>query len=89
MTPESAIDLLRRAFIVTGTVAGPMVFAALIVGVLVGVLQAATQINEASVSFVTKLIAVILTFAILGSWSLQQLVDYTTRAFQSISTVVK
>ena len=89
MTPESAIDLLRRAFITTGTVAGPMVLAALVVGVFVGVLQAATQINEASVSFVTKLIAVILAFAIIGSWSLQQLVDYTSRAFASIANVVQ
>ncbi len=89
MSPEAAIDLLRTAFLTTGTVAGPMVFVALIVGVVIGVLQAATQINEASVSFVTKLIAVILTFAIVGGWSLQQLVDYTTRAFQSIANVVQ
>lgn len=89
MTPESAIDLLQKAFITTGTVAGPMVFAALVVGVIIGVLQAATQINEASVSFVTKLLAVIVTFALIGAWSLQQLVDYTTRSFESISTVVK
>lgn len=89
MTPEGAIDLLRTAFITTGTIVGPMVFVALVVGVMIGVMQAATQINEASVSFVTKLIAVIVTFAIVGAWSLQQLVDYTTRAFQSLATVVQ
>lgn len=89
MTPEGAIDLLRNAFLTTGTVVGPMVLAALVVGVLIGVLQAATQINEASVSFVTKLIAVILVFAFMGAWCLQQLVDYTARSFQSIATVVK
>jgi len=88
MTPEGAIDLLRNAFLTAGTVAGPMVVAALIVGVLVGVLQAATSINEASVSFVVKLLAVIATFALFGAWSLQLLVDYTATAFSSISTLV-
>ena len=89
MTPEGAIDLLRNAFLTTGIVAGPMVMAALIVGVLIGVLQAATSINEASVSFVVKLLAVIATFALFGAWSLQLLVDYTATAFSSISTVVQ
>lgn len=89
MTPEGAIDLLRNAFLTTGIVAGPMVVAALIVGVLIGVLQAATSINEASVSFVVKLLAVILTFALFGAWSLQLLVDYTATAFSSISTIVQ
>jgi len=89
MTPETAIDLLRRAFIATGIVAGPMVIAALIVGLVVGVAQAATQVNEASVSFVTKLLAVVITFGLFGAWSLQQLVDYTARAFESIANVVQ
>lgn len=89
MTPEGAIDLLRNAFLTAGTVAGPMVLAALFVGVLVGIAQAATSINESSISFVVKLLAVIVTFAAFGAWSLQQLVDYTTSAFSSISTVVQ
>ncbi len=89
MTPEFAVDLLRNAFFVAGIASGPMVMAALIVGVAVGVMQAATQINEASVSFVTKLIAISITFVVVGAWSLQQLVDYTTRAFSSISTIVQ
>lgn len=89
MTPQAAIDLLRSAFITAGTVAGPMVLAALLVGVLIGIVQAATSINEASVSFVTKLLAVIVTFAMVGAWSLQQLVDFTEHSFNSISTIVR
>lgn len=89
MTTEGAIDLLRRAFIVTGIVSGPMIAAALIVGLIVGVLQAATQINEASISFVAKLLAVVITFALFGAWTLQELVDFTARSFTSISSVVQ
>ncbi len=89
MTTEAAIDMLRRAFITTGIVAGPMIAAALVVGLIVGVLQAATQINEASVSFVTKLLAVVATFALFGAWTLQVLADYTARSFVSITQVVQ
>jgi flagellar biosynthetic protein FliQ len=62
---------------------------ALLMGLLVGVLQAATQVNEASISFVTKLIAVGVTFAVLGSWTVQKLVDYTSRTISSISNVTR
>ena len=89
MSSEAAIDLLRNAFFVAGVACGPMVLAALVVGVFVGVIQAATQVNEASVSFVTKLVAISATFVIVGGWSLQQLVDYTTQAFASIANVVQ
>lgn len=89
MTTEGAIDLLRNTFIITGIVAGPMILAALIVGFIVGVLQAATQINEASISFVTKLLAVTVTFALFGAWSLEQLVTFAERTFSSLPTVVR
>jgi flagellar biosynthesis protein FliQ len=89
MTTEGAIDLLRRAFWIAALVAGPMVIASLIVGVIVGVMQAATQINEASVSFVLKLLAVTVTFALAGAWSLEQLVTYTRTSFQSLETIVR
>lgn len=89
MTTEGAIDLLRKAFITAGIVAGPMILAALVVGLLVGVLQAATQINEASIAFVVKLLAVIVTFGIVGAWSLEQLLAFTSHSFTSMADVVK
>lgn len=89
MTTEGAIDLLSRAFLTAGIISGPMILAALVVGLVVGVLQAATQINEASISFVTKLLAVVVTFALFGAWTLHQLVDYAARSFASIATVVQ
>jgi flagellar biosynthetic protein FliQ len=64
-------------------------FAAQVAGLIVGVLQAATQVNEASISFVSKLIAVGFTFALLGSWSMNQLVEYTSRTIQSIADVTR
>ena len=89
MTTDGAVELFRNAFMIAAMVAGPPLFAALLVGLIVGVLQAATQVNEASISFVSKLLAVGLTFALLGSWSVRQLVDYTGRTIASISEVTR
>ncbi len=89
MTTDGAIELLLGVIVAWLKMAGPMLIAALLVGVLVGVLQAATQINEASISFLTKLFAVGLVIVALGSWSARQLVEYTTRTISSISNVVQ
>jgi flagellar biosynthetic protein FliQ len=89
MTVDGAVELFTRAFIAAMKFAGPMVLVALAVGVVVGILQAATQVNEASVSFGAKLLAVGITFAALGSWTLRQFVDYTSRTLASISDIVR
>ncbi|HSU41569.1 MAG TPA: flagellar biosynthetic protein FliQ [Polyangiaceae bacterium] len=89
MTVDGAVELFTRAFIAAVKFAGPMLLVALVVGVVVGILQAATQVNEASVSFGAKLLAVGITFAALGSWTLRQFVDYTSRTLASISDIVR
>lgn len=89
MTTDGAVELFRNAIMIAALVGGPPLLAALIVGLIVGVLQAATQVNEASISFVSKLLAVGLTFAVLGSWTMKQLVDYTARTISSISDVTR
>jgi len=89
MTIDGAVELFRNAIFVTALVAGPALAVALIMGLIVGVLQAATQVNEASISFVTKLLAVGVTLVVLGSWTMTQLVDYTSRTIQSISDVTR
>lgn len=89
MTTEGAIDLLRKTFITAGIVSGPMILAALVVGLIVGVLQAATQVNEASISFVVKLLAVVVTFGLFGAWSLEQLLAFASHSFSSMADVVK
>ena len=89
MTPDSVNDLIIRALIVGMKIAGPILIVTLIVGLVIGVLQAATQINEASISFVGKLLAVMVTLMVLGSWSLRQLMEYTTHTIASIADIVR
>jgi flagellar biosynthetic protein FliQ len=89
MTTDGAIELILNALIAWMKMAGPMLLAALVVGVVIGVLQAATQINEASISFLTKLIAMGVVLLALGSWSARQLVEYTSQTISSIADVVR
>ena len=89
MTTDGAVELLRNAMIAAAIVAVPMLLAALVVGLIVGVLQAATQVNEASISYVSKLLVISATFIVLGSWTLRQLVDYTSRTIASITEVTR
>jgi flagellar biosynthetic protein FliQ len=89
MTTEGALDLLRNAMLIGAEVSGPMLLAALAVGLLVGILQTATQVNEASVSFLAKLIAVGLTLIVIGPYMLTQLIDYTQRTLGGLSQVVR
>lgn len=89
MTTDWALDLLRSLLIVLAQVAGPALFAALVVGVAVGIMQTATQVNEASVSFVTKLVGVGVALLVGGPSVLSTLVDYTVRSISSIAEVVR
>ena len=89
MTIDGAVELFKNAIFVCAMIAGPALAVALVMGLVVGILQAATQVNEASISFVAKLIAVGATLALLGSWSMQKLVDYTSRTIASIANVTQ
>ncbi len=89
MTVDAATELFVKALFIAAKIAGPALLVTLVVGLIIGVLQAATQVNEASISFVAKLVFVMLTVVILGSWSLRQLVNYTTRTIGSISEIVR
>jgi flagellar biosynthetic protein FliQ len=89
MTPDTVNDLLIRALVVGAKVAGPALLITLTVGLIIGVLQAATQINEASISFIAKLLAVMGTIVLMGSWSLRQLMEYTTHTITSIADIVR
>ena len=89
MTVDGAIDLLRNAIFIAAQAAGPLLAAALIVGLAVGILQTATQVNEASISFLAKLIAIGLTLTLIGPDVLVRLVDYTHRSFAGIAQVLQ
>lgn len=89
MTPDTVNDIVVKGLIIGAKIAGPALLVTLVVGLIIGVLQAATQINEASISFLAKLIAVMGTVVLMGSWSLRQLMEYTTRTIASIADIVR
>jgi flagellar biosynthetic protein FliQ len=76
MTPESVMSMAHQAMYVALLLAAPLLLVALVVGLVVSLFQAATQINEATLSFIPKLIAVAVTLVIAGPWMLSTLLDY-------------
>ncbi len=84
MTPESVMDYGRNAMEITLLVAGPILLTVLMIGLIVSIFQAATQINEATLSFIPKLIGVFGVLLIAGPWMLTTLVDYMHLVFTNI-----
>jgi flagellar biosynthetic protein FliQ len=89
MNTEQAISLLRNALTMSLELAGPLVLTALVAGVIVGIVQTATQINEASISYVVKLIALVGLLLVLGPTLVSNMVDYTRRTYAGIAEVVR
>ncbi len=88
MTPEAVISLARSAIEVTLLTSAPLLLAALAVGLLISVFQAATQINEMTLSFIPKLAAVFIMLVISGPWMLTLLTDFMRRLILSIPSAV-
>jgi flagellar biosynthetic protein FliQ len=86
MDIATVIDLAREALWMTILISAPLLGVALIAGVLIGVIQAATSINEMTLSFIPKLAALALVIAIAGGWQIGIMVDYTRRIFERIPT---
>lgn len=84
MTPESVITMGRQAMEVTLMVAAPMLLVALAVGLIVSIFQAATQINETTLSFIPKLVALFVTMIIAGPWMLTIMLDYMRQMLTGI-----
>ncbi|TKC89272.1 flagellar biosynthesis protein FliQ [Trinickia terrae] len=76
MTPESVMTLAHQAMYVALVLAAPLLLVALVVGLVVSLFQAATQINETTLSFIPKLLAVAVTLVIAGPWMLTTMLDY-------------
>jgi flagellar biosynthetic protein FliQ len=89
MTPESVMTLGREAMQVTLMIAAPMLLTSLLVGLCVSIFQAATQINEATLSFIPKLLGVFLALIISGPWVLEVIVDYMHKMFAGIPAMVQ
>ena len=84
MNPEAVVSLGQQALWVMFLVSLPVLGVALVVGLLVSLLQAATQLNEMTLSFVPKVLAIGLAAVLAGPWMLHVMMDFTTRLFQSI-----
>ncbi len=88
MTPETVMTIGTRALETTLMLAAPLLLVALATGLLVGVFQAATQINEMTLSFIPKLLAIAAAIAIAGPWMIRHIVDYTRELIQSIPGLI-
>lgn len=88
MTPEMVMTIGQRALEITIMLSAPLLLAALVIGLLVGVFQAATQINEMTLSFIPKLIGMAGTLVVAGPWMLKTIVGYTRELFESIPGLI-
>ncbi len=82
------MSLAQHALTVTTMLAAPMLIAALVAGLAIGMVQAATQINEMTLSFIPKLLVLVATLFIAGPWMLKLIVSYTRELFESIPTLI-
>ena len=88
MTPEVAVDLFRQALWLTAMLVAVLVVPSLLVGLVVAMFQAATQINEQTLSFLSRLLVSLLTLIVLGPWLLRQLMEFTQNLITSIPTLI-
>lgn len=87
MTTGAAMELMMRLLQVCLFAAGPILLVALLAGVAVGIMQTATQINEASISFLVKVVAVVAAGVVVGPMLARQVVDYTKTTYAQIAEV--
>jgi flagellar biosynthesis protein FliQ len=88
MNQDTVVNLASQAMSLALKVAGPLLLVGLLIGILVSVFQAVTQIQEQSLSLIPKIAGVAVVIIVLGPWMLGQLVSYTTALYTSIPTMV-
>jgi len=88
MTPESVMTIGRTALEITILVASPVLLVTLVIGLAISVFQAATQINDPSLSFIPKVLAVLVTFALAGPWMLTVMTDYMRRVLTGLPGII-
>jgi flagellar biosynthesis protein FliQ len=89
VTEQYAIDVARNAFWIALQIAGPLLVSSLIVGMLVSVFQAVTQINEQTLAFVPKILVIAGALAVLGPWMATTLVSYMVGTFNSLPQLAR
>lgn len=87
MTPEFVVDIGRRAIETALLVAAPMLIAALLIGLIISIFQAATQINEQTMTFIPKIVAVFVTLLLFAPWMLQKMIALCNSIFTIIPTL--
>lgn len=87
MTLSQSLDTLQTAFLVILKVGGPILLIALVIGLVVSILQAATQIQEQTLSFVPKLLAIIFGLIVLGNFMMTSLIEFAEDIFQTIASL--
>lgn len=88
MTPETIMTLAYQGMRVTVMLAGPLLMAALVTGLIVSLFQAATQINEMTLSFIPKILAVLAVIMIMGPWMIALIVDFTRNLFMNLPNLI-
>jgi flagellar biosynthesis protein FliQ len=88
MTPESVMNIAHQAMVIALLLAAPLLLTSLVVGLVVSLFQAATQINETTLSFIPKLLAVFCALVIAGPWMMHVILDYMRQVFTNIPSVV-
>ena len=88
MSPELVMNIGRQAIEMTLILSAPLLLTALVIGLIISIFQAATQINEQTLSFIPKLVGMLLVLILAGPWMLQMMVDYIRRLFESIPQII-
>jgi len=88
VTPACVLDFAHSTLLTTATLAAPLLIVALVAGLVIGILQAATQIHEATLSFIPKIVLLVLTLFAIGPWMLRTLIDFTRDLYTSIPAAI-
>ena len=88
MTPETVVTIGQQAIEMTLMLSAPLLLSALVIGLVVSIFQAATQINEMTLSFIPKLLGIFAALILTGPWMVNTMVDYIQRLFGSIPWMV-
>jgi flagellar biosynthetic protein FliQ len=89
MTPSAAINLIQNAVTLTLLLSAPVLLVAMVVGLLISLFQAVTQIQEMTLTFVPKIVAVMATLLFLSSWMINKLVDYTHELIVNLPNIIR
>lgn len=89
MNSQQIVDILMGLIYATAEISLPLLVTALVVGLLISIIQAATQINEATLSFLPKIAAMIVVFAVMSPWMIRRMSNYTQDIFKKIPEIVR